>query len=93
MIGGVVVVALCLVALLADVLAPRPYTKTNFAQLNEPPSRDHLLGTDHIGRDLLSRMIYGARVSMLVGPGAQVLVVLIGVPIGALSGHLTPNGK
>jgi ABC-type dipeptide/oligopeptide/nickel transport system permease subunit len=38
-------------------------------------------------------MIYGARVSMLVGPGAQVLVVLIGVPIGALSGHLTPNGK
>ena len=87
-IGGAVVIALCAVALLADVLAPLPYTKTNFGRLNEPPSRDYPLGTDQVGRDLLSRMIYGARVSMLVGLGAQVIVVLIGVPIGALSGHL-----
>jgi ABC-type dipeptide/oligopeptide/nickel transport system permease subunit len=86
--GGVVVVGLCLVAILADVLAPLPYTKTNFGRLNEAPSRDHPLGTDQVGRDLLSRMIYGARVSMLVGLGAQLIVVLIGVPIGALSGAL-----
>ena len=86
--GGAVVIMLCLVALLADVLAPLPYTKTNFGRLNEPPSRDYPLGTDQLGRDLLSRMIYGARVSMLVGLGAQVIVVLIGVPIGALSGQL-----
>jgi oligopeptide transport system permease protein len=86
--GGAVVLALCMIALLADVLAPRPYTKTNFSRLNETPSRDYPLGTDHVGRDLLSRMIYGARVSMLVGLGAQVIVVLIGVPIGALSGYL-----
>src|SRR5439155_1716919 len=46
------------------------------------------LGTDQVGSDLLSRMIYGARVSMLVGLGAQIIVVLIGVPIGALSGYL-----
>src|SRR3989304_5948189 len=56
--------------------------------LNEAPSRDSPLGTDQLGRDLLSRMIYGARVSMLVGLGAQVIVVLIGVPIGALAGYL-----
>ena len=86
--GGIVVLILCLVALLADVLAPLPYTKTNFARLNEGPSRDYPLGTDHLGRDLLSRIIYGARVSMLVGLGAQVIVVLIGVPIGSLSGYL-----
>jgi ABC-type dipeptide/oligopeptide/nickel transport system permease subunit len=86
--GGVIVLCLCVVAILADVLAPLPYTKTNFGRLNEPPSRDYPLGTDHVGRDLLSRMIYGARVSMLVGLGAQVIVVLIGVPIGALSGQL-----
>src|SRR5215470_17834715 len=86
--GGVVVILLCLVALLADVLAPLPYTKTNFGRLNEGPSRDYPLGTDHVGRDMLSRMIYGARVSMLVGLGAQIIVVLIGVPIGALSGYL-----
>jgi ABC-type dipeptide/oligopeptide/nickel transport system permease subunit len=88
MAGGLVVIALCVVAVMADVLAPLPYTKTNFGRLNEGPSRDYPLGTDHVGRDLLSRMIYGARVSMLVGLGAQVIVVSIGVPIGALSGYL-----
>jgi ABC-type dipeptide/oligopeptide/nickel transport system permease subunit len=86
--GGIVVLTLCAVAILADVLAPLPYTKTNFGRLNEPPSRDYPLGTDQVGRDLLSRMIYGARVSMLVGLGAQLIVVAIGVPIGALSGQL-----
>src|SRR5580765_4686 len=86
--GGVVIAVLCFVAIFADFLAPLPYTKSNFGRLNEGPSRDYPLGTDQLGRDLLSRMIYGARVSMLVGLGAQVIVVLIGVPIGALSGYL-----
>ena len=86
--GGCVVILLCLIAIFADVLAPLPYTKTNFARLNETPSRAYWLGTDQLGRDMLSRMIYGARVSMLVGLGAQVVVVLIGVPIGALSGYV-----
>src|SRR6058998_2894775 len=86
--GGIVVVLLCLVAIFADVLAPLPYTKTNFGRLNEAPTRDYPLGTDQLGRDLLSRMIYGARVSMLVGLGAQLIVVSIGVPIGALSGYV-----
>jgi len=86
--GGIVIALLCLTAIFADVLTPLPYTKTNFGRLNEAPSRDYPLGTDQLGRDLLSRMIYGARVSMLVGLGAQVIVVLIGVPIGALSGYL-----
>jgi ABC-type dipeptide/oligopeptide/nickel transport system permease subunit len=88
MLGLMVVILLCLVAILADFLAPYTYTKVNFGRLNEAPSRDYPLGTDQIGRDMLSRMIYGARVSMLVGLGAQVIVVLIGVPIGALSGYL-----
>jgi oligopeptide transport system permease protein len=88
MAGGIVVILLCLMAIFADLLAPLPYTKTNFGRLNEPPSRDYPLGTDQLGRDLLSRMIYGARVSMIVGLGAQVIVVLIGLPIGALSGYL-----
>jgi ABC-type dipeptide/oligopeptide/nickel transport system permease subunit len=86
--GGCVIVLLCLVAIFADFLAPLPYTKTNFGRLNETPSRAYWLGTDQLGRDLLSRMIYGARVSMLVGLGAQIVVVLIGVPIGALSGYV-----
>src|SRR2546422_565553 len=88
MAGGVVIVLLVLIAIFADVLAPLPYTKTNFGRLNEAPSRAYPLGTDQLGRDLLSRMIYGARVSMLVGLGAQLIVVSIGVPIGALSGFV-----
>jgi oligopeptide transport system permease protein len=86
--GGAVVAFILLVAIFADALAPLPYTKTNFGRLTEPPSRDYPLGTDQIGRDMLSRMIYGARVSMVVGLGAQVIIVLIGVPIGALAGFV-----
>jgi oligopeptide transport system permease protein len=86
--GGLTVIVLCLVAIFADFLAPYPYTKANFGKIYEFPSREFPLGTDQLGRDVLSRMIYGARVSMLVGLGAQVIVVLIGVPIGLISGYL-----
>jgi ABC-type dipeptide/oligopeptide/nickel transport system permease subunit len=87
-VGGVVVILLCLLAVFADLIAPQSYTKPNFGRLYEAPSREFPLGTDQLGRDVLSRLIYGARVSMLVGLGAQVIVVLIGVPIGALSGFI-----
>ena len=86
--GGVTVILLCLVAIFADFIAPYSYTKPNFGRIYDFPSRDYPLGTDQLGRDVLSRMIYGARVSMLVGLGAQVIVVLIGVPIGLVSGYL-----
>jgi oligopeptide transport system permease protein len=88
MLGLIVVAAMCVVALFADVLAPYSYTKTNFGRLNESPSPQHWLGTDQLGRDLFSRMVYGARISMIVGLGAQLIVVAIGVPIGALSGFV-----
>jgi oligopeptide transport system permease protein len=86
--GGLTVIVLCLVAIFADFLAPHPYTKANFGKIYEFPSREFPLGTDQLGRDVLSRLIYGARVSMLVGLGAQVIVVLIGVPIGLVSGYV-----
>jgi len=83
-----VIVLLVLIAVFADFLAPLPYTKTNFGRLNEGPSQQYPFGTDALGRDMFSRMIYGARVSMLVGLGAQLIIVSIGVPIGALSGYI-----
>ncbi len=86
--GGVTVILLCLVAIFADFIAPYSYTKANFGKIYEFPSREFPLGTDQLGRDVLSRMIYGARVSMLVGVGAQVIVVMIGVPIGLVAGYL-----
>jgi len=86
--GGVTVVLLCLVAIFANVLAPQSYTKANFGSIYQFPSREFPLGTDQLGRDVLSRMIYGARVSMLVGLGSQVIVVLLGVPLGAIAGYV-----
>lgn len=86
--GGITVVMLCLVAIFANVLAPQSYTKANFGSIYEFPSREFPLGTDQLGRDVLSRMIYGARVSMLVGLGSQVIVVLLGVPLGAIAGYV-----
>lgn len=87
-LGGVTVVLLCLVAIFADFIAPYSYAKANFSKIYEFPSREFPLGTDQLGRDVLSRMIYGARVSMLVGVGAQVIIVMIGVPIGLVAGYL-----
>jgi ABC-type dipeptide/oligopeptide/nickel transport system permease subunit len=86
--GGVTVALLCFVAIFADVLAPQSYTKPDFGNIYHFPSREFPLGTDQLGRDVLSRLIYGARVSMLVGLGSQVIVVLIGVPLGAVAGYL-----
>jgi ABC-type dipeptide/oligopeptide/nickel transport system permease subunit len=86
--GGATVLVLCLIAIFADWLAPHPYTKPDFGRIYEFPSWQSPLGTDQLGRDVLSRMIYGARVSMLVGLGAQVIIVAIGVPIGVLSGYM-----
>src|SRR5262249_20227593 len=84
--GGITVVLLCLVAIFANVLAPQSYTKANFGAIYQFPSREYPLGTDQLGRDVLSRLIYGARVSMLVGLGSQVIVLFIGVPPGAVAG-------
>jgi len=86
-LGAVIVLCFLLLAIFANFLAPYPYTKTDFSKAYQYPSRQFLLGTDPLGRDLLSRLIYGARISMIVGLGSQIIVLLIGVPIGALAGY------
>jgi ABC-type dipeptide/oligopeptide/nickel transport system permease subunit len=85
--GGSAVTLLALLALGADVIAPYHYTTPNFGRNFEFPSLEFPLGTDHLGRDMLSRMLYGARVSMTVGVVAECIVLAIGVPLGALSGY------
>ncbi|MBX6770486.1 MAG: ABC transporter permease [Chloroflexi bacterium] len=83
-VGGVIALAIILVAIFAPVLAPAPYDYAVITETLQPPSARHLLGTDEVGRDLLSRMIYGARTSMTVG----ILVPLIGTMIGLVLGGL-----
>ena len=85
-VGGVVVLALILVAIFADVLAPYPFDEVNLRDLLKPPSAEHLMGTDQLGRDYLSRNIHGARISMFVGLLATSLNVVVAVLIGGTAG-------
>lgn len=85
-IGLAIVVFLSLIALLAPVLAREPIDSQNYDSLYARPSAAYPMGADHLGRDILSRVIWGARVSLLVGLVAQIIVLAIGVPIGAAAG-------
>jgi len=84
--GLTVVVLLVVAAALAPWLAPHDPNRI-FDTFEASPSADHLLGTDSVGRDVLSRLIYGSRVSMSIGVGAVAVYVLIGVVLGLLAGY------
>ncbi|MEZ4710583.1 MAG: ABC transporter permease [Caldilineaceae bacterium] len=85
--GAIVVIFFLFLAIFADVIAPYPYDLTNFADAYQSPNATYWFGTSPLGQDMFSRLIYGARISMLVGVGAQVIVFLIGVPMGAIAGY------
>ena len=85
---GMIVLLLILVAIFADVLAPYPYKEMHLVDRLQGPSSQYLLGTDQAGRDLLSRLIFGARISVLVGLAATVLNVVVAVLIGGISGFI-----
>ena len=87
MSGLILVLVLFAVALLAPWLAPYDPSFINLKQVLMPPSPDHLLGTDTLGRDVLSRIIFGARISLLVGFVAVGIATLIGLFVGALAGY------
>lgn len=86
LVGGVFASLILLTAVLAPVIAPYSYSFSDISATLQPPSPQHLLGTDAIGRDLLSRIIFGARTSMTVGFLVPVIGALVGVPLGAAAG-------
>jgi ABC-type dipeptide/oligopeptide/nickel transport system permease subunit len=90
MFGLVILLFLLFSAIFADVIAPYPYDKANFSVVYKLPFQDpnHILGADAVGRDYLTRLIYGARTSMLVGLSVPLIAFAIGVPLGSLSGFL-----
>src|SRR5205814_2939759 len=83
----VVITALTVLALLADVLAPYPFAYQDTSIARQGPTSAHWLGTDELGRDMLSRLMHGARISLAVGIVAQALILIIGVPVGAAAGY------
>ena len=87
MFCAIIVILLVLIAIFAPMLAPYDPDVQDYASILQSPSKAHLLGTDEYGRDILSRIIYGTRVSLSVGLLAQVLATLIGVTLGALAAY------
>ena len=82
-----VLAVMMVVALAAPLLAPASSTAQDLMYGLEPPSREFPLGTDHLGRDLLSRVIYGARVSLVVSTAAVLLSGLVGLVVGLVAGY------
>jgi oligopeptide transport system permease protein len=85
--GAVILVILIILAILAPFIAPYPYAYQDLDLGASPPSSLHWLGTDVLGRDLLSRILYGARISLLVGFIATTVALIIGVSWGIIAGY------
>ena len=86
--GGAIVLLLIVVALFADVLAPYPFDEVHLVDRLQGPSAQYLLGTDQVGRDLLSRILFGARISLTVGLAATAINIVVAFLIGGTTGFL-----
>jgi len=84
--GGILVILFALMAALAPFLAPHAPLATNMRNRLQPPCAEHLLGTDSLGRDMLSRIVYGARMSLLIAVLAVALSITVGILVGSLAG-------
>jgi len=87
LIGGLLIFLYILTALLAPVLFPGNPSAPNLIMALETPSLKHPLGTDELGRSILGRIIYGSRVSLLIAIGAVSVGLIIGIPLGLISGY------
>ena len=87
LVGGIILLILIFLAIFAPWIAPHSYSYQNLELGAQPPSSDFLLGTDTLGRDLFSRILYGARVSLLVGFVATGVALIIGVSWGIVAGY------
>ncbi len=87
-LGGVIVLAFVLLALLAPVIAPYDPIATSWSAVRKAPSLQYLFGTDEIGRDVLSRVVWGARASLLAGLVSVCISLLLGIPVGLLAAYV-----
>ena len=88
MLGLTIVLAFVLIAVFAPVIAPQDPLQTSWSAVRKAPSAQYLFGTDEIGRDVLSRVIWGARASLLAGLVSVCIAMALGVPIGLLAGYV-----
>ena len=85
--GLLLTVALLVIALLAPLVAPKDPNVQDTSRRLEPPSKEHILGLDDLGRDVFSRIVYGARVSLRVGFSVVLIASIVGVTLGAIAGY------
>ncbi len=86
-IGLIVLIFLILMSICAPLIAPYDPRDIDLFRIQESPSRDHLLGTDELGRDVLSRLLYGSQVTLLVGISAMLISIIVGSILGAIAGY------
>jgi len=86
-IGSLMVIIVIIMAVFAPLIAPHGYAEADLMDALQSPNGKHLFGTDQFGRDLLSRVIYGARLSLMIGIFAQAINLIIGVTLGLIAGY------
>jgi peptide/nickel transport system permease protein len=86
-LGMAIVLGMTLVAIFAPVIAPYDPNDMDLTQIKVDPSRDHLLGTDALGQDVFSRLIYGSRLSLGIGVASALIATVVGIVVGAVSGY------
>ncbi|HIE58114.1 MAG TPA: ABC transporter permease [Anaerolineales bacterium] len=90
LVGLTIVLSIMLVSVFAPQVAPYPedVDSVHFERTFRPPSREYLFGTDEVGRDVLSRVIFGTRISLGIGASVLVIALVIGVPLGLIAGYM-----
>jgi len=87
-LGATIVLILVLLAIFAPILSPYPYQEANFGATYQDPSFAHWFGTDSLGRDMLTRILWGMRNAFTVGFGAEVVELTLGLLLGAVAGYM-----
>lgn len=87
-ISSVIILVILLIAAAAPLIAPYEQDETNFSVMLQSPNWDYIMGTDQEGRDMLSRIIYGSRVSMIVALATALIALIVGTAYGAVSGYI-----
>ena len=86
-VGLIISLFFIFTTIFADQVAPYPYDKQDYMAISQAPSAKHLMGTDSLGRDIFSRVIYGGRISISISVLVQLFALLIGLPLGAWAGY------
>jgi ABC-type dipeptide/oligopeptide/nickel transport system permease subunit len=87
-LGGLIVLGLVLIAFCAPLLAPYPFDETDLLGAWAPPSPEHWLGADKLGRDIYTRLLFGARTSLIVSLSVVAITLFVGVALGMLAGYV-----